>query len=150
MTRHVLILRFADREDVGGRLPDFLIAHHLAPGRHADAVLLSTVGYRLEYTRGVEIAPCEIDAALAICAVAMREGLSRNHPEDYASAFYQDTYAPLGVFLPLGQTRPSVAMWLSQTWHRHGANVTDAPRNGVIVQYARSWVKPFADFRSNG
>ena len=21
----------------------------------------------------------------------------------------------------------SVAMWLSQTWHRHGANVTDAP-----------------------
>ena len=42
----------------------------------------------------------------------------------------------------------SVAMWLSQTWHRHGANVTDAPRNGVIVQYARSWVKPFADFRS--
>jgi ectoine hydroxylase-related dioxygenase (phytanoyl-CoA dioxygenase family) len=43
----------------------------------------------------------------------------------------------------------SVAMWLSQTWHRHGANVTDAPRNGVIIQYARSWVKPFADFRSS-
>ena len=42
----------------------------------------------------------------------------------------------------------SVAMWLSQTWHRHGANVTDAPRNGVIIQYGRSWVKPFVDLRT--
>jgi ectoine hydroxylase-related dioxygenase (phytanoyl-CoA dioxygenase family) len=42
----------------------------------------------------------------------------------------------------------SVAMWLSQTWHRHGANVTDVPRNGVIIQYGRSWVKPFVDLRT--
>ncbi len=42
----------------------------------------------------------------------------------------------------------SVAVWLSQTWHRHGANVTDGARNGVIVQYGRSWVKPFVDLRS--
>jgi hypothetical protein len=42
----------------------------------------------------------------------------------------------------------SVAMWLSQTWHRHGANGTDGARNGVIVQYGRSWVKPFVDLRS--
>ena len=42
----------------------------------------------------------------------------------------------------------SIAMWLSQTWHRHGANVTDGVRNGVIVQYGRSWVKPFVDLRT--
>jgi len=42
----------------------------------------------------------------------------------------------------------SVALWLSQTWHRHGANLTDAPRCGVIVQYGRSWVKPFVDLRT--
>jgi ectoine hydroxylase-related dioxygenase (phytanoyl-CoA dioxygenase family) len=42
----------------------------------------------------------------------------------------------------------SLALWLSQTWHRHGGNVTDAPRCGVIVQYGRSWVKPFVDLRS--
>jgi len=42
----------------------------------------------------------------------------------------------------------SVAVWLSQTWHRHGANVTDGARNGVIIQYGRSWVKPFVDLRS--
>jgi ectoine hydroxylase-related dioxygenase (phytanoyl-CoA dioxygenase family) len=42
----------------------------------------------------------------------------------------------------------SVAMWLSQTWHRHGANVTDSPRTGVIIQYGRSWVKPFVDLRT--
>ena len=42
----------------------------------------------------------------------------------------------------------SVAMWLSQTWHRHGANVTDGARSGVIIQYGRSWVKPFVDLRT--
>ena len=42
----------------------------------------------------------------------------------------------------------SIAMWLSQTWHRHGANVTDGVRNGVIIQYGRSWVKPFVDLRT--
>ena len=42
----------------------------------------------------------------------------------------------------------SVAVWLSQTWHRHGANVTDGVRSGVIIQYGRSWVKPFVDLRS--
>ena len=42
----------------------------------------------------------------------------------------------------------SVAIWLSQTWHRHGANVTDRPRCGMIVQYGRAWVKPFVDLRT--
>jgi ectoine hydroxylase-related dioxygenase (phytanoyl-CoA dioxygenase family) len=42
----------------------------------------------------------------------------------------------------------SIALWLSQTWHRHGGNITDAPRCGVIVQYGRSWVKPFVDLRT--
>ncbi len=42
----------------------------------------------------------------------------------------------------------SVAIWLSQTWHRHGANLTDGARNGVIIQYGRSWVKPFVDLRT--
>ncbi len=42
----------------------------------------------------------------------------------------------------------SVAFWLSQTWHRHGANVTEHPRTGLIVQYGRSWIKPFADLRT--
>jgi ectoine hydroxylase-related dioxygenase (phytanoyl-CoA dioxygenase family) len=42
----------------------------------------------------------------------------------------------------------SVAIWLSQTWHRHGENVTDAPRRGVIIQYGRCWVKPFVDLRA--
>ena len=42
----------------------------------------------------------------------------------------------------------SLAMWLSQTWHRHGANTTDNPRCGLIVQYGRGWVKPFVDLRT--
>lgn len=42
----------------------------------------------------------------------------------------------------------SVAFWLSQTWHRHAANSTDATRRGVIIQYGRCWVKPFVDMRT--
>ena len=41
----------------------------------------------------------------------------------------------------------SVAVWLSNTWHRSGPNETDAPRRGVICYYSRSWIKPFNDFR---
>jgi hypothetical protein len=42
----------------------------------------------------------------------------------------------------------SLAIWLSQTWHRHGANATEAVRRGVIIQYGRCWVKPFVDLRT--
>jgi hypothetical protein len=42
----------------------------------------------------------------------------------------------------------SLAIWLSQTWHRHAANTTDTTRRGVIVQYGRCWVKPFVDMRT--
>lgn len=56
--------------------------------------------------------------------------------------------APLDEEAILEGPAGSVAFWLSQTWHRHGANVTDAPRTGLIVQYGRSWVKPFVDLRT--
>ncbi len=42
----------------------------------------------------------------------------------------------------------SLAIWYSQTWHRHAANQTDGVRRGVIMQYGRCWVKPFVDQRS--
>jgi ectoine hydroxylase-related dioxygenase (phytanoyl-CoA dioxygenase family) len=41
----------------------------------------------------------------------------------------------------------SVAMWLSNTWHCSGANITDFPRRAVLCYYARSWIKPFSDFQ---
>jgi alkanesulfonate monooxygenase SsuD/methylene tetrahydromethanopterin reductase-like flavin-dependent oxidoreductase (luciferase family) len=40
-----LLLRLvADRHDVGSGLPNFFIRQHIAPRRHADAVLLSAIG----------------------------------------------------------------------------------------------------------
>ena len=41
----------------------------------------------------------------------------------------------------------SVAIWSSNTWHKAGANTTDRPRRAVLGYYARSWVKPFTDYR---
>ena len=40
----------------------------------------------------------------------------------------------------------SLAMWLSNTWHRSGPNSTDAPRRALLGYYSRSWVKPFSDY----
>ena len=40
----------------------------------------------------------------------------------------------------------SVAMWLSNTWHRSGPNVTDQPRRAILCYYCRSWVQPFTDY----
>ena len=42
----------------------------------------------------------------------------------------------------------SVAIWLSNTWHRSGPNRTDQPRRAILSYYCRSWIKPFTDFRS--
>ncbi len=40
----------------------------------------------------------------------------------------------------------SVAIWLSNTWHRSGPNGTDDPRRAILCYYCRSWVKPFGNF----
>lgn len=43
----------------------------------------------------------------------------------------------------------SVAMWLSNTWHRSGPNNTDKPRRAILCNYNLSWLRPFADFVTN-
>ncbi|MCY3759174.1 MAG: phytanoyl-CoA dioxygenase family protein [Acidobacteria bacterium] len=42
----------------------------------------------------------------------------------------------------------SVAVWLSNTWHRSGPNTTGRPRRALLGYYSRSWVKPFSDYRT--
>ena len=40
----------------------------------------------------------------------------------------------------------SLALWLSHTWHRVGANATDYPRRAIIGYFSQAWVKPFSDY----
>ena len=40
----------------------------------------------------------------------------------------------------------SVAIWLSNTWHRSGPNHSESPRRAILCYYCRSWIKPFNDF----
>lgn len=42
----------------------------------------------------------------------------------------------------------SVAMWLSNTWHRSGPNMTDKARRAILCNYNLSWLRPFTDFVS--
>lgn len=43
----------------------------------------------------------------------------------------------------------SVAMWLSNTWHRSGANTTGKPRRAILCNYNLSWLRPFTDFTAS-
>ena len=40
----------------------------------------------------------------------------------------------------------SMAMWLSQTWHRSGPNSTEHPRRALLGYFCRSWIKTFSDY----
>lgn len=42
----------------------------------------------------------------------------------------------------------SVAIWLSNTWHRSGPNETDKARRAILCNYNLSWLRPFCDFTS--
>ncbi|MCC2597159.1 phytanoyl-CoA dioxygenase family protein [Pusillimonas sp. MFBS29] len=42
----------------------------------------------------------------------------------------------------------SVAMWLSNTWHRSGPNTTDKARRAILCNYNLSWLRTFTDFTS--
>jgi ectoine hydroxylase-related dioxygenase (phytanoyl-CoA dioxygenase family) len=42
----------------------------------------------------------------------------------------------------------SVAIWLSNTWHRSGPNDTDGQRRAILCNYNVSWLRNFADFTS--
>ncbi len=69
--------------------------------------------------------------------VVPRSHLTRRRP-DWKGGDRDDEVALVG---PAG----SVAIWLSATWHRSGANRTNRPRRAVISYYARSWVRPMVD-----
>src|SRR5262249_91574 len=43
----------------------------------------------------------------------------------------------------------SMAIWLSNTWHRIGPNSTARPRRAILCYYSRSWLKPFSDYRTS-
>ncbi|MFN8008793.1 MAG: phytanoyl-CoA dioxygenase family protein [Terriglobia bacterium] len=43
----------------------------------------------------------------------------------------------------------SMAVWLSNTWHRVGPNSTNFPRRAILCYYSRSWIKPFSDYRTS-
>jgi len=55
---------------------------------------------------------------------------------------------PLAGEVTLTAPAGSVAIWLSNTWHRSGPNETDRPRRAILCNYNLSWLRPFCDFTS--
>lgn len=56
--------------------------------------------------------------------------------------------APLEGEVTLTAPAGSVAIWLSNTWHRSGPNHTDRQRRAILCNYNVSWLRNFADFTS--
>ena len=56
---------------------------------------------------------------------------------------YGDTENEVAITGPAG----SMAIWMSSTWHKPGANTTDQARRAVLCYFSRSWVKGYSDFR---
>lgn len=55
---------------------------------------------------------------------------------------------PLEGEVTLTAPAGSVAIWLSNTWHRSGPNETDNPRRAILCNYNLSWLRTFADFKT--
>jgi len=55
---------------------------------------------------------------------------------------------PLEGEVTLTAPAGSVAIWLSNTWHRSGPNDTGAKRRAILCNYNVSWLRNFADFTS--
>ena len=55
---------------------------------------------------------------------------------------------PLEGEVTLTAPAGSVAIWLSNTWHRSGPNDTEGQRRAILCNYNVSWLRGFADFTS--
>lgn len=55
---------------------------------------------------------------------------------------------PLEGEVTLTAPAGSVAIWLSNTWHRSGPNDTAGQRRAILCNYNVSWLRSFADFTS--
>ena len=55
---------------------------------------------------------------------------------------------PLEGEVTLTAPAGSVAIWLSNTWHRSGPNDTGGQRRAILCNYNVSWLRNFADFTS--
>jgi len=55
---------------------------------------------------------------------------------------------PLEGEVTLTAPAGSVAIWLSNTWHRSGPNDTDGQRRAILCNYNVSWLRLFTDFTS--
>lgn len=116
--------------------------HTNSGGWHLDSPITQVPEPLPEFTLSIQTAWMldDFSAANGATHVAGRSHLTRRRPP--AGNYAVDNEVVLEG--PAG----SLAIWLSQTWHRHGRNSTDRARTGVIIQYGRAWIKPFVDLRT--
>ena len=93
--------------------------------------------------------PLTVQNAWMLDDFTVENGATRIVPESHKLR-KKPAWAPQQERAEVVLTAPagSVALWLSNTWHRSGPNTTDRPRRALLGYYSRSWVKPFSDYRT--
>jgi ectoine hydroxylase-related dioxygenase (phytanoyl-CoA dioxygenase family) len=86
--------------------------------------------------------PVVVNSMWALCDFTEENGATRlipgSHrwPEDRRPA--DDGHETVAVAMPAG----SVLIYLGGLWHGGGANTTDRPRPGLLLEYVVSWLRP--------
>jgi ectoine hydroxylase-related dioxygenase (phytanoyl-CoA dioxygenase family) len=87
-------------------------------------------------------APVVVNSMWALCDFTAANGATRlipgSHrwPEDRRPA--PDGHEAVAATMPAG----SVLIYLGGLWHSGGANTTDQPRPGLLLEYVVSWLRP--------
>jgi hypothetical protein len=87
-------------------------------------------------------APVVVNSMWALCDFTAANGATRlipgSHrwPEDRRPA--ADEHEAVHAEMPAG----SVLIYLGGLWHSGGANTTDRPRPGLLLEYVASWLRP--------
>ena len=92
--------------------------------------------------------PLTIQNAWMLDAFTTRNGATQVVPESHRTRRKPEWGGQQEDGTILTGPAGSVAIWLSNTWHRSGPNATDNPRRAILCYYSRSWLKPFTDFTS--
>ena len=85
-------------------------------------------------------APVVLNSMWALCDFTERNGATRLVPGSHR--WPEDRLPREDETVPVTMPAGSVLVYLGGLWHGGGANTTDRPRPGLLLEYVVSWLRP--------
>ncbi len=142
LVAHPLVLDLLD----GMLLPNYLlsqvVAINILPGEDAQALHHDDVLYPIPRPR----APISVATMWALDDYRADNGGTRVVPGSHLWGSQMPAAADLERVQPIEMPAGSMLVFSGTLWHGGGANVSDAPRLGVTVQYCEPWCRTVENF----